>query len=305
MKLAVNYSHQAAELWRAGTIQVDLFKCPAWPDLIAEAQSVGPVYVHFPLRVGPGHGDAINPEPQGPPDWQVFEALMEQTHTPEVNLHLSPTGDDYAPWPVNTTNPEHIERVTGNLIRDVGSVVARFGGERVIIENIFEFGGQHMWAALLPSVIQRVIEETGCGFLLDLSHATIAARCLGMDAYEYVRQLPTDYIHEVHISGTQYFQGPWVAKLQRAGIDPARIAWLKGQFIDHLPMTDANWALSEWALQKMHAHAWGQPWVVTLEYGGVGPFFQALTDTNVLTRQVPRLYDLVVSTQAIPAPEYG
>ena len=39
--------------------------------------------------------------------------------------------------------------------------------------------------------------------------------------------------------------------------------------------------------------AWGQPWVVALEYGGVGPLWEAVTDADVLANQVPRLYDQV------------
>lgn len=62
MEFAVNYSLAAADLLREEQIQVDLFKCPAWPDLIAAAQEVHPVYVHFPLRVGAGINHAIDYE---------------------------------------------------------------------------------------------------------------------------------------------------------------------------------------------------------------------------------------------------
>ncbi len=41
-RFALNYSPQAADLLRAGQIEIDLFKCPAWPDLIAEAQAAAP-----------------------------------------------------------------------------------------------------------------------------------------------------------------------------------------------------------------------------------------------------------------------
>ena len=36
MSFALNYSPCAAKLLRDGEIQVALFKCPEWPELIAE-----------------------------------------------------------------------------------------------------------------------------------------------------------------------------------------------------------------------------------------------------------------------------
>lgn len=54
MKLAVNYSTQAAVLLRQSRIQIDYFKCPDWPDLIQEAKKHAPVAVHFNLTAGHG-----------------------------------------------------------------------------------------------------------------------------------------------------------------------------------------------------------------------------------------------------------
>ncbi len=50
MELAINYSPQAAGLLAGGAISIERFKCSPWPDLIAEAADVRPVYVHFDLR---------------------------------------------------------------------------------------------------------------------------------------------------------------------------------------------------------------------------------------------------------------
>lgn len=61
MKFAVNYSTEGAELLRQGQIELDLFKCPAWPDLLPEARALRLAHVHFPLIVG--SGGSLRPQP--------------------------------------------------------------------------------------------------------------------------------------------------------------------------------------------------------------------------------------------------
>jgi hypothetical protein len=63
--------------------------------------------------------------------------------------------------------------------------------------------------------------------------------------------------------------------------------------MDHLPMGEADWPYVEWALAQIHQGKWAQPWVVTLEYGGVGSFWGAVTLPEALAAQIPRLYGLV------------
>jgi hypothetical protein len=63
-------------------------------------------------------------------------------------------------------------------------------------------------------------------------------------------------------------------------------------------MTDADWEFLDWALANIEAGAWGTPWVMAFEYGGVGPLWEAATDASVLVEQVPRLYTLVQGGRA-------
>jgi hypothetical protein len=111
MNFAVNYSHEAAELLRAGQIEIDYFKCAAWQEMIAAAQELCPVYVHFPLVVGQGNGDAIDSETNQVADWRKIEKLLTQTKTPFVNVHLAPKTKDYPNIPADTSDPEHVEMV--------------------------------------------------------------------------------------------------------------------------------------------------------------------------------------------------
>lgn len=293
MDFAVNYSKAAARLLRAGRIQMERFKCPAWPETIAEAQAQHPVYVHFPLRVGQGVGDAQDTETDAPPDWDKLAALLAQTDTPWINLHLGAAPEDHPDIPVLSVAPEHVARVGDALIRDVASVVARFGPERVVVENIFGYYGRHLRAAVLPETIRRVVAETGCGFLFDLSHARLAAAELGMDAEVYIAGLPLVRLREMHVTGVQTVDAAWVDFLRRGGIDESTVSRLAGRTIDHMPMTDADWDSFAWALAQIRARAWGTPGLVAFECGGIGGFYEVVMDAATLEEQAGRLYALV------------
>jgi uncharacterized protein (UPF0276 family) len=240
-----------------------------------------------------GIGDAIDMETHEPADWTRIERLLEQIHTPWVNVHVAPTPQDYPDIPVDSADPAHVARLTENIIRDVSAIVSRFGADRVIIENVFDYAGEHLYAGFSPSVLRRVIAETGCGFLLDLSHAYLAAHHLGQDPYAYTQALPTAYTREIHVSGNQRIEGKWLTRMREAGVNDATAQKFRGHLLDHLPMTAADWEFVSWAMAQVHNGIWRTPEIVAFEYGGIGPVFQAFTNTETLAEQVPRLYQLV------------
>jgi uncharacterized protein (UPF0276 family) len=290
---AVNYSKASASLLRRGRIQVDRFKCPAWPDVIREAQAEHAAYVHFPLRVGPGEGSPINTETGGPPDWDAFKGMMEETETPWISVHLGPRPADHPDIPPQSTDPAHVARITEAVIRDLEAVVDEVGAERVVAENIFEYHGMHLRAAVLPEVVTRIVEATGCGLLLDISHARLAARDLGVAPWSYMDALPVDRIREIHVTGIQRFDAAWVRRLEAQGAPQAKIDELSGREIDHLPMTPKDWDVLARALDRIETGAWACPAIIAFEYGGIGPFFQALTRASILSQQIPRMYERV------------
>ena len=292
-KFAVNYSHAAAELLREGRIHLDYFKCPAWPDLVAAVRAMHPTFVHFPLKIGAGSGDAFDVETDRRVDWGKVEGLFSETDTVLINLHLGPSCQDYPDIPIDTVDPGHVEMLTEAAIRDVRQVIGRFGPECVVIENDHASRGRHPRPAYLPKLLRRVVEETGCGLLLDVAHARLAARSLGVDVRAYLEALPTGCIREIHVSGVRRFQGCWVALARQIGIEPDAIQQLAGCLLDHLPMTEVDWELFAWAMAQVRYGTWGQPWVVTFEYGGVGRLFEAVTDKEILAEQIPRLHALV------------
>jgi uncharacterized protein len=271
MNLAINYSRPAAELVKANSdgvsrIQIDYFKCPDWPHLIAEARPLRPVAVHFTLSAGSGRLHTT--------DWELVERLAAETGTPYINLHLDPIPEDYPGMPADTPEPAQEKLVIENLMSDVWAVVERFGPERVIAENVTYYGvkGGNMRPAAEPAVIRRILEETGCGLLLDIAHARIAAYHLGRGECAYMKSLPVDRIRELHFAGIHH---------------------LTGGMRDHLSVLDTDWPVLEWVLERIREGAWAQPWLLAFEYGGVGKKFAWRCDPEVIAAQVPRLYELV------------
>lgn len=268
MKLAVNYSPQADALLDSGQIEFEVYKCPDWADMIADAYQRRPVYVHFPLKAGRNQTVHI--------DWRQIEGWLKTTDTPYVNMHLAPHAFDFDHMSLDTTDPAHAELLREAMLEDIDRVAREFGKDRVILENV-PWDPDPKYAiprpAIDPDFIHRIVDESDCGLLLDIAHASIAAKYLGMDERDYISRLPVDRIRELHITGLK-FTGE-------------RRLWE-----DHFPMTDPDWALTEWVMQHIHSGNWGQPWAIALEYGGSGPLFAWRSEPRVLANDVPRLYTL-------------
>jgi uncharacterized protein (UPF0276 family) len=263
MKFAINYSTQAADLLRQGKIQVERFKCPDWPDMIAEASQICPVALHVNLKAGRGK--------LAEADWARLEGFLEQTGTPYINLHLEARREDFPEMPVDTTDPGHQEQVIEQIIADLRLAVKHFGAERVIGENVPYRAqlGKVLRPAVEPAAIRRALEETSCGLLLDTAHARITAHSLGVDERDYMAQLPVERLRELHFTGVHDLDGYWQ---------------------DHLPALEADWLALDWVLERIRSGEWPRPWLLAFEYGGVGEKFAGRSDPQVMTDQVPRLF---------------
>ena len=270
MQFAINYSPQAADLLARGQISVDRFKCPPWPDLLAEARTHAPVYVHFDLRADPNANRAL--------DFEEIARFYTDTNTPYLNLHLTPARQTFPDMAHDTTDPRDIKAVTEALLTGVWIIVEEFGVENVIVENLPYHGGRYpdeLRPVAEADVIRRIVEETGCGFLLDISHGRLAARHMGLDERDYLARLPGSRLRELHVTGI--------------GSDPA------GLVCDHLGLSEEDWPFVTWVLDRIRAGEWATPEIMAFEYGGIGPVFEWRSDAAVIAAQAPRLAELAHS----------
>jgi len=266
MKFALNYSPQAVELLKTGQIEIDNFKCPDWLWMITEASQLRPVAVHFTLTAGDGKIEKT--------DWSLVEKLLETTGTPFVNLHLESRKKDFPSLPFDTTATVHQEQIYVKMVGDINVVTKRFGAEKVIIENVPYRGkmGKVLRPSVEPGLIHRILEETGCGLLFDLSHARIAAFYLQMKLDDYLDQLPMNRMREMHFTGMK---------------------WMEGKLTDHLEAQESDWQALDKGIDRIHRGEWPEPWLIAFEYGGVGEAFAWRSEISIIASQVPKLYQLI------------
>ncbi|MGA2582516.1 MAG: DUF692 family multinuclear iron-containing protein [Tepidisphaeraceae bacterium] len=258
MQLAINFSDPASELLAAGKIRLDRFKTPDWLDLIERATKQLPVYIHFAINAGADDSKTR--------DWAAADALARATDTPFVNLHLAPRAKDFV--------GRDERAVVDAMMNDVTKAVQFFGTDRVIVENIPLGNLIESFAepCAKTDVIHEIVELTGAGFLLDLSHARLTARHWGLDAKQYVESLPVKKIRELHLTGLQF---------------------VEGRLRDHMPMGPDDWQMAQWAFDRIRAGDWAKPWMIAFEYGGVGEGFAWRTDRKIIEEQIPRLWEMV------------
>lgn len=260
-RLALNFSPQAADLAAAGSIDFEVFKVPGDEDLIAAAKLLRPCRVHFPFQIG-----AITERPEV----ERAAELLQLTGGAAFNVHVAPAAERFPDLAIAAVGEAALTLVAGALLADLAPGLERFGPENVLIENLIYRGEERglLRAGVEPATLHTVVSDSGCGLLLDISHARISAATLGLDPWEYLDALPTHALRELHVSGV----GP-----------------LDGQLRDHLPFAEDDWAFLSGVSGRIKAGAWPAPELVTFDYGGVGPVFNWRSDEYVLAEQVPRL----------------
>jgi hypothetical protein len=259
LKFALNYSPEAAALLDEKRIDIDLYKCPDWADMIATTQQQRSVYIHFPLLTAYGRDF----------DVERIEKLRAQTQTPHINMHLSGRASLFN-VPLDETGETFANQLQQAVIDDINKVTAKFGSENVILENLpWDPEYEIPLLAISPSFIRHIIQTMNCGLLLDLAHARIAAARLNMDVFDYIHQLPVDRIRELHVTGVYDDNG-----------------YLRDPF----PMTSEDWELFDFAMESIGTGEWQTPEIVACEYGGIGPMFEWRSKREVIAAEVPRMF---------------
>ena len=117
----------------------------------------------------------------------------------------------------------------------------------MLVENMPRWTRYRPAYVVDPAFVSAVVDESGCGLLLDLAHARVAAHYQGEPVRDYLARLPLDRTIEIHVSG------PRPA--------PAGGPFTDGRLIDaHEPLQEADYALLAWVLHRT------RPQAVTLEY---------------------------------------
>ena len=258
MRFAVNYSLPLENLLRAEKIDIDLIKCPEWENIIQAGLKVRSCYTHNEIALGRGNLAEL--------DFDRVKRYLDLTHTPHLNCHL------WGSSPQFKNNLSERTKQKDAWMRELELLQKKIPGYRVICENLPAEPGMPAWGvSRYPDLLREFIVESGCGLLLDLSHARITAMNYGMDYQAYIAELPTGRLAELHITGIKPYGGY-----------PE----------DHFEMQAEDWPPTRWAAEQIKLGKWSEPEIVAFEYGGVGDIFNFRTNERYLLEQVPLLKEL-------------
>jgi uncharacterized protein (UPF0276 family) len=199
-QLTTNLSDPLLELLGSGEVSIDGVEVGPWFSVrqirdYRRALPEMPFYFHG--------GDLIERVGLIPGAVSRIAAYLESTGSPWASMHITM----WLPGMVRLMLQRgwrmplpKAERATRRFIRQV----KRLGREiavPVTLENMQPLPFEGYDFEVRTERIAEVVEETGCGLVLDTGHARVSAAALGMDVYDYVRDLPLPRVVQVHVSG--------------------------------------------------------------------------------------------------------
>jgi uncharacterized protein (UPF0276 family) len=269
VKLAVNYSKEALALRESGAIPIDLLKCALFEEWIDVAQRSGPIYVHFPLGTTP-NGVVNFDHPQLHLDWIL--ALLESTESAYLNLHIKIL-------PEHAQGRDSVDDLLQFCVGCIEELAHSVDASRIIIENTVaraDYSSSYAMMTLGP-FFSRLVQETGCGLLLDSAHLSISCAELGLDFREEVMKFPLHELGEWHICGT--------------GIKPGRDV-----LFDSMAMRDEDWEITAFVAALIRSGRARLPEIVAIEYGGIGDKFEWRSESDEIHKEcvaVRQMLDLI------------
>lgn len=207
--------------------------------------------------------------------------LIRLTGPPWISTHIS-----YGAADANLRNALHTcavsdllsrEEAFDNIVRNACALAEGLGAP-LILENIPCFPNPAHAHVCEPAFIAAVLEETGCGLLLDLAHARVSADVLGYEVHDYLLALPLARAVELHLSGPRavYEAHPRLQSLARENLSAT---FGERNLVDaHEPMREEDYALLAWTLERT------RPKALSLEY---------YRDPLVLREQLLRLGGII------------
>lgn len=198
--LGCNYHEETEELVKKGKIDIDFYKFPSlgyqmdvfwspelmeFKELMKRLQQSKPVYLHGlnPSLHNIGSETFIQDL-----DVNIVKELIQICDLKGISVHLDGCEQQI-------TKDKLVKRIRKNI----SYLKSEFNELQFIsLENVNLIRSPHVSE---PDIISEVIRTSEADFLLDISHAFIAARNYNMSAREYMKKLPLDRVYEIHING--------------------------------------------------------------------------------------------------------
>ncbi len=207
MKLACNYYLETLELLKEEKIDIDYLKLPTlsamnpmleqlslrvFSRFMKELQKLRPVLIHglYPCAVGIGAADFTQRLniPQ-------VKKTAELSEVKGISLHLCGVDTSLSDCENKMILLDNIKFLREMVFPDLDFfTLENVDGNPYMPQN--NFG-----VCINPVFISEIVNESGCGFLLDISHAYCSAKCMDIDFWSYIKLLPMDSLYEIHING--------------------------------------------------------------------------------------------------------
>ncbi|MCK5129386.1 MAG: DUF692 family protein [Clostridiales bacterium] len=257
MKIGCNWSGTLKSLIDSDAVDIDYIKTGAYGDFHAQIDTM--LSMHPVLLHGLGYRANTGTKNFGDIDFDYANELIKKCSSPHYCLHFGMYNRDIDLGMTEADMIQHMSKQTQIFKRNINVPL--------LLENMPDSIVERRVYDLYPFVeakcIKEFIENNDVLFLLDLTHARIAANFRGWDIKEYILGLPIDRLKEIHINGS--------------GID------VNGNIEDtHQSMVQEDYALLEWVLKRIN------PDIVTLEYVGIEGETEDVIAQN-LVRQLDRI----------------
>lgn len=171
------------------------FLCEGGPRLamLAAVRERAPVSCH---GVGLSLGSA---EGLDPAHLKRLRHLFDWARPGLVSEHLSwsVTGGVY----LNDLLPlPYTEECVGVLARNIAHAQDALG-RRILVENPSRYLSFRDSPMTEAAFLARLVEQTGCGLLLDVNNIYVSTQNTGGDPLDFLRGIPADAVGEIHLAG--------------------------------------------------------------------------------------------------------
>lgn len=166
------------------------------------------VFDYIELYVVPGHLDLLD-------KWKRI-GIPFDIHAPHFahNMNLSKKEFEKSNYLKYAEVNEYANLLNANIIvfhggingdyKETARQIKNFNDKRILIENKpyqpLRMIGNNRCVGSKYDEIKYIIEETGCGFCLDIGHAICSANSQGIEPYSYIKKLVTLRPKRIHLS---------------------------------------------------------------------------------------------------------
>lgn len=146
-----------------------------------------------------------SPEPPGERYMKALKAIAMENGAASISDHLGFTRDGHHGVEMgHFAPPPYTEPALEATVRNIDIIQKYFGDICFYVENIaylFAFEGTMSEAEFL----RRVLKQTGCGWVLDVTNVYANATNFGFDAYEFIAEvMPEAERVQMHLAGGFY-----------------------------------------------------------------------------------------------------